>query len=178
MTTPETPDDTPPVVPDPGQQPVPPQPAPQQYGPPAYAPPGQPYGPPPAYTPPQRQGFWSTGPGIALILVGALLLFCFGRGAIRGSSSHDGGSDMRVEVTSCSFGDGDRATVGYRVTNNGDSTETARVRIEYRDSSGDRIDTDTAYVRSIAPGDTVRGEESTLLDAPVSSGRCIITGVD
>jgi hypothetical protein len=52
------------------------------------------------------------------------------------------------------------------------------VKIEYRDGGGNRIDTDTAYVRNIAPGDTVRTDESTILDAvPAGSISCQIVGV-
>jgi hypothetical protein len=51
------------------------------------------------------------------------------------------------------------------------------IGIEYRDSSGARIDTDTARVRNVAPGDTVRTEETTLLDAGAPTGRCQITSI-
>lgn len=183
MTTPDLPPEEAPGQPAPGQQPWPPQ----QYQPPMSGPPGPPgppYGPPPYWgPPPPPKPFWQRPAGILLIAFGAVVLLCCAVGQLgrsAGGSDSDTTGDMSVEVTSCEFTGGDLPTgkIGYRVTNNGDSTETARVRIEYRDDSGDRIDTDTAYVRDIAPGDTVRGEESTLLDAPVSSGRCVITGVD
>lgn len=154
VTTPETPDDTPPT------------------------PPGNPYGPPPIHWQPAKKGFWQSTPGVLVAVAGVLLLLCCGLGRIgRGSGSDDAGrSDMRVDITSCSL-DGDTARVGLEVTNNGDVTESARIEIEYRDSAGRRVDTDTTWVRDIAPGDTVRTEESTLLDAPTSSGRCIVTEV-
>ncbi|MGN9894712.1 hypothetical protein [Micromonospora sp. L31] len=44
------------------------------------------------------------------------------------------------------------------------------LEVEYRDVSGARLDTDTAYVGSVPAGDTVRGEESTFLNASPGSG--------
>ena len=61
--------------------------------------------------------------------------------------------------------------------NNGDTTRSATVAVEYRDGDGARLDTDTVYVRSVAPGDTARSDESTFLDAEAVSVRCVITGI-
>ncbi|MFD0519021.1 FxLYD domain-containing protein [Paractinoplanes durhamensis] len=105
---------------------------------------------------------------------------CVGVAVIGLVSDRSAASEMHVTVTGCKFSGGDvlpAATVEYTVTNNGDSARGVTVRFEYRDSAGNRIDTDTAHVKSIAPGDTVRAEETTLLDATVSSGICAITGV-
>lgn len=61
--------------------------------------------------------------------------------------------------------------------NDGSRSDSATVSIEYRDSAGARLDTDTASVRNIAPGDTARTEESTILDAEADSGSCRVTAV-
>jgi hypothetical protein len=86
-----------------------------------------------------------------------------------------------VKVTGCEMEETlDDLWVGeieLAVTNNGDETETAQVEFEYRDADGARIDTDTAYVRDIAPGDTVRTTESTYLDVGATNGTCEVTRV-
>lgn len=88
-----------------------------------------------------------------------------------------GKSDFTVGVASCEASEG-VATVGLVVTNRGKTTSSAAISIEYRDASGARIDTDTAYVRSIAPGDTARTTESTFLDAaPAGALTCAVTKV-
>jgi hypothetical protein len=82
-----------------------------------------------------------------------------------------------VGVASCEVS-GDIGKVGLVVTNKSGTTRSATISVEYRDGSGARIDTDTAYVRNIAPGDTVRTDESTFLDAtPAGSVTCEVTEV-
>ena len=160
------------------QHPVSPGPhPPQQYAPPASP---QPY----PLMPPPKKSFWSSTGGVLTIIgivIGAVILLCGGLAAVGLVGGQAAASKMHVELTSCEFTASDvlpSVDVGYTVTNNGDSTRSARIEIEYRDSSGARIDTDTAYVRDIAPGDTVRGEETTILDAaPSGSGRCVVVGV-
>lgn len=153
----------------------PPQPSPAQ----PYA--GQPQqAPPPAKRPPTRLDFWLKGPGIiVVIVVGGILLY--GLYAAFGSGGQPAKVSAEARVVSCeidSSGSLPQAKVGLTVRNTGDKTRSFTVSIEYRDSAGSRIDTDTAYVRSIAPGDTARTEETTLLDASVSSGgTCAIVGV-
>jgi hypothetical protein len=85
-----------------------------------------------------------------------------------------------VSVTSCNATGTTlaTATIGLSVKNTSSSTKSATVKIEYRDGSGNRLDTDTAYVRNIAPGDTVRTDETTILDAvPAGSISCEIVDV-
>jgi hypothetical protein len=88
---------------------------------------------------------------------------------------------MKVAVTGCSFastGSLQTAKVDFTVTNTGATARSASVGIEFRDGAGNRVDTDTAYVKTVAPGDTVRASESTILDASVeSTGRCLVTSV-
>ncbi|WP_280841636.1 FxLYD domain-containing protein [Micromonospora sp. A200] len=74
-----------------------------------------------------------------------------------------------MQVTPCS-GTGSTATIGYTVKNNGSKARRVTLEVEYRDVSGARLDTDTAYVGSVPAGDTVRGEESTFLNASPGSG--------
>ncbi|XVV10841.1 FxLYD domain-containing protein [Actinoplanes sp. CA-131856] len=147
------------------------------------------YGPPPGYPaphffgPPPKKNFWSTPGGIVLIVVGAVVLGCLGLGVIGsiGSTGSRDNANLETAVVGCEFTGDDvlpSAKITFTVKNNGKSAHGATVRIEYRDAAGNRIDTDTSYVKSIAPGDTVKAEETTLLDAAISgSGTCGITGV-
>lgn len=146
----------------PGSQP-PPAPA-------AYGPPPTPPGPP---APPRKPSFWSTSAG-GLVIAGAVIVAIMGAVAVGLLLRSQRRADLDVTVVSCEF-HGSTATVGYTVQNTGDSAHDVTLKIEYRDGSGARIDTDTAYVRGVPPGDTVRGEESTFLDAPTTSGRCLVT---
>ena len=151
-------------------QPTNPAPPPPQYAPPPTS--GQFYAPP-------KKPFWSSTGGILIIVfgvIGLVVLLCCGLGARGVIDDQAAASKMDVQLTECKVAAG-VATVGYSVTNNGDETNSVRLKIEYRDSSGARLDTDTAYVRSVAPGDTARGEETTFLDATASSITCKIVDV-
>lgn len=128
--------------------------------------------PGPAGTPPKKYLLW---PWLTAIGVLAVVYF----GVLIANSSNTGqfkpvNSTLKATVVSCSFTGGDlpMATVGFTITNNSTVTRNATVHIEYRDLAGSRIDTDTSYVRNIAPGDTVRTEESTLLNASADHGTC------
>ncbi|MFI2650218.1 hypothetical protein [Micromonospora fulviviridis] len=167
MTTPEQPRG---AFPQPPHQPGPYGP-PHQPGP--YGPPPPPHppiqGPPGFYPPPppKKPSFWGSTVGILTIIGicgGALLVICLGLVLIGGISDRNAASKIDVQLTSCG-GSGSVAKVGYSVTNNGDQARRVRLDIEYRDSSGARLDTDTAYVGSVPAHDTVRGEESTILNA-------------
>jgi hypothetical protein len=136
---------------------------------------------PPPWMPPPPKGFWSSARGVLLIIVmvGGLAIAAatvFVAFSSPGSSVAD---DLTAQVTSCEFTGGGlpAAEVGFTVTNTGTRTRTATLTIEYRDSAGNRIDTETTTVRNIAPGDTVRSSEITFLDAAASSGACGITGI-
>lgn len=133
-------------------------------------------------TPPARSrlAFWTRGPGIIAVIVAAGLLL-FGLYALTaGLSARAAADDLTVDVTSCKFTGSEElpsAKVGIAVTNNGDKTRSVAVTIEYRDSGGNRLDSDTARIRNIAPGDTARTEETTLLDAGATSGSCSVSSV-
>lgn len=150
----------------------------QQVPPPGYPP--QFYGPPQQ---PRRRNWWGTTPGI-LTIVGLALLpiaACGGLVAIGMISDRNGAAKMDASLTNCEFESGaiPSVTVEYTVTNRGDSTRTARLKLEYQHSDGARIDTDTAVVRDIRPGGTVRGEEITLLDGPpLGSSKCVLVGIE
>jgi hypothetical protein len=123
--------------------------------------------------------FWTRGPGIVLIVIAAGLLL-FGiyvlAGGLNPPKAH-----FDVAVTNCDATRGElpMATVGLSITNKTSTTRSAVVHIEYRDADGSRLDTDTSRVSSIAPGDTARTQESTLLDAaPSTSMTCLITGIN
>lgn len=155
--------------------------APYVPGQPAYPPYGY-QGAPPQWNPtpraPRKHGFWSTGLGFAVLMGGGLVVLVaviLGVAAVNRSAA----DALRVTVTGCKVTTGDlpSGTVEFTVTNTSSYTRTARIGIEYRDSSGSRLDTDTSVVRDIAPGDTVRSSESTLLDAGAADGTCRITSV-
>lgn len=114
-------------------------------------------------------------------IAAALILLAIVVNQISGDSPTGSGGSLDVELTSCTFSRESlpSVTVGYKVTNRGDRTVDARLRWEYRDDDGARIDTDSTTVRGIAPGDTVKGEETTLLDAPPTSSRasCVLVSV-
>lgn len=137
-------------------------------------PPGGPYpyqpGPPPFLPPPPRRSFWSSPGGILTIIgivFGGLIVVCGGLTIIGKVSDDAALSKIKVELTSCKAGT-ITATAGYTVTNKGDTARRVTIDIEYRDASGARLDTDTAYVGEVPAGDTVRGEESTVLNAEPS----------
>ncbi|WP_431895892.1 FxLYD domain-containing protein [Micromonospora haikouensis] len=147
-------------------------------------PPGGPYPPgppPPAFYPPQPpKSFWSS-PGGILTIIGivfaGLLVVCGGLTVIGKVGDDAALSKIKVELTSCKAG-AITATAGYTVTNQGDTARRVTLDIEYRDASGARLDTDTAYVGEVPAGDTVRGEESTVLNAePEGALTCKIVKV-
>jgi hypothetical protein len=152
--------------------------------------PGQPWPPqqhyaappvgPPAKPPNPRLVFWTSGTGVVIMLLIAFVAVILLAGVvnrINGPAS----AAFDTTITSCEATGSSTlatATVGLTVKNVSKSTKSATVKLEYRDGSGSRIDTDTAYVRDIAPGDTARTEESTILDAaPAGSIECVVTGV-
>ncbi|MFG3710093.1 FxLYD domain-containing protein [Micromonospora sp. NPDC047730] len=143
------------------------------YPPPAHPP----YGPP---TAPKRQSFWASPGGIFLIIFGSLALvglICGGVLALGKLSSDRASGNLDAQVTSCNASSS-VAEVGVSVKNNGRETVDARVRFEYRDATGARLDTDSTTIRNITPGDTARANESTFLDAPPGSTiECRIVGV-
>ena len=151
------------------------------YGPPAY---GQPI--PPAnwaYPPLPKKSFWRSTGGILTIVfgtIGLIVLGCVGLAVLGFVTDQNAAKGMDVKITSCRFEGSDilpSVTVGLQVTNTGSSARGANVGLEYRDGGGRRIDTDTARVPSLAPGDTAAYEEVTLLDAAASGGTCKITKV-
>jgi hypothetical protein len=110
------------------------------------------YQPPPV----QRSGSggkWTLAV-IAVALVGVLAYFFW----------PSSGSGFDVKVTKCQS-TGSVATVGLSVHNNGSDTQTATIRVEYRDKAGKMIDSDTVLVHDIGGGDTKAAEQSTILDS-------------
>lgn len=150
---------------------VPGQPQPQYAAPPAG------YVAGPAVKPPNpKLVFWTSPTGIVLMLT-AVAVLVIAIMLITPSNGSRVAKDLSVTVLSCTF-TGDTATAGLEVTNTGTRTiQRATLHIEYRDSSGNRIDTDTSTVRDITAGDTVRQDETTLLNARATSGTCHITGI-
>ena len=162
--------------PQPPQQPYPPQyqqpgPPPGPYGPPPMQPPAGWQPPPPEKASPRK---------LALIFgaLGVVVVGLFVIGTLTKKTSAPESDGVSVQLTSCDMDSAGIASakVGLTIKNGGDRERDVRVELEYRDSSGARIDTDTVYVRNVAAGDTVRHDETTLLDAPPSGqGRCVIT---
>ncbi|MEV6633858.1 FxLYD domain-containing protein [Actinoplanes sp. NPDC051470] len=142
--------------------------------------PGQPYNvPPTGYpTPPPapkpKPTFWQTFPGamtiVGIVVAGIAVLFLLPM-----INPGPDGDDLDVNLTSCNASQFGNARVGITVKNNSKQKVTAKIGIEFRDSAGARVDTDTAYVRDIAPGDTARSEELTNLDASSGSITCKLT---
>lgn len=153
-------------------------PQPQGYGPPPPSHPA-PAGPP-VKPPNSKLVFWTSGTGVVcmLLIAGVLVLTLVGViNRIEGPAS----SNFDTAVASCEATTGSlaTATVGFTIKNTSSKVRSATVQIEYRDGSGSRLDTDTAYVRNIQAGDTVRHDESTILDAePTGSLECAIVGID
>jgi hypothetical protein len=110
------------------------------------------------YQPPPVQRSGSGGKGAlavaALAVVGVLAYFFW----------PSTGSGFDVKVTKCQS-TGSVATVGLSVHNNGSSTQTATIRVEYHDKAGKLIDADTVLVHDIGAGDTKTAEQSTILDS-------------
>jgi hypothetical protein len=69
------------------------------------------------------------------------------------------------------------AKVTYTVKNTAATARAAEVQIEYRDSDGNLLDTDTALTRPVPAGDSIRAEESTQLNAAGPGGKCRLVGV-
>ena len=107
---------------------------------------------------------------LAPVIIGGVLLITMV------SRSADRGEAVDVSLTGCTF-TGSTATVAFTVVNNGSRDQTVRLRWEYRDASGARVDTDSTRVE-VPAGDTVRDEESTILNADASSGTCRLLSVD
>jgi len=150
---------------EPPTAPAQPQYWPSQYGPP----PGHQAPPPPVKPPNPRLVWWTSGPGIVAVfaIAGAVALaLLFIVRVAQGPAS----DRFDLTVTSCTATTGSlsTATVGFTIKNTTAQTRSATVRIEYRDGSGARLDTDTARVASIRPGETVRHDESTILDGQAS----------
>jgi hypothetical protein len=157
MTYPPQQPHQPPVMPGPSYQPPPAQPAPQ-------APSG-----------PSRQTTWIVVAAVAGVAFVSLIA-----AAVLGVVHPGGGSskNFTVSVTSCAADTIGIGKVGLSVTNLTSQTRTATIEIEYRDGTGSRLDSDTARVRDIRPGDTARADETTILDGtPSGSLICIIKHV-
>ena len=150
---------------------VPGQPG-NQYWPP------QPVGPP-VKPPSPKLAFWTSATGIIcmLLIAGAAVL---GIAIATDIASGPASDNFTVTVTSCSASTGSLSTakIGFTIKNTSTAARSATVKIEYRDGAGNRIDTDTAIVKTIQPGDMASVAESTLLDGAADGTiRCAITGI-
>lgn len=81
-----------------------------------------------------------------------------------------------VKMTGCTAGALESVTTDLRVHNASRVTQTVRVALEFRDVDGNRVDTDTAVVRSLAAGDTATVREVTMLGTSQTIG-CYVTDV-
>lgn len=139
--------------------------------------------PPPARS---RKDWWLKGPGL-IVLIAALgvplgLLLVLGGGNTGAGTPDDIRKQITVQVSDCEMSGADglnTAKVSLVVGNISQQTRSARIEIEYRDGNGRRLDTDTAYIRDIEPGDTVSHQESTILDGVPTGqgGTCAITSI-
>jgi hypothetical protein len=110
------------------------------------------------------------------IAVVALIAAVVGLAWVGARSDRAEVAKFRVEVTSCTF-TGSTATVGLLVVNTGDAKRDVHVQVEYRDAGGTRLKTDETAAGTVAAGDTVRLDDSTVLDAPADGGTCTVTRV-
>lgn len=113
--------------------------------------------------PSPRLTFWTSATGIIclLLIAGTTLaaIALIGRALTTPASEQ-----LQVQVTDChSTSAVSMATISLTVTNTGTTPRPARIGIEYRDATGALLDTDTARIPTIAPGDTARHTESTFL---------------
>lgn len=169
-----TPMTHPPTVPEQPNPVWPPQP--QAYGPPPGYP--APAGPP-VKPPNSKLVFWTSGTGVVLMLLiaGAAIVLIAGISNLVSGPASD---NFDVTVTSCDATAGSLSTakVAFTIKNTSSTARSATVEIEYRDGAGNRLDTDTARVQTIQPGDTVSHSESTILNGEASGTiRCEIIGV-
>lgn len=133
----------------------------------------------PAAERPPKKPFWNAQT-IVVVVLGAIFLTCGVLYKTGSSASREAARSMKVTVTGCRTSGASlpAATIEFTVTNSGSTARGATLAVEYRDESGARIDTDTARVQTIAPGDTAKGSETTILDAQVFGAiTCKITNV-
>lgn len=142
-------------------------------------PPQQPYAGPPAKPVNPKLVFWTSSKGVLILVGGTIALIVIIGAGIQGFNAGATRKSFDTRVTGCdATTSSNMVTIGFTVKNTGNRTATAKVLIEYRDGAGSRLDTDTSYLRDIAPGDTARGQESTVIDAVPDGGmRCKIVGV-
>ncbi|MER7164480.1 FxLYD domain-containing protein [Micromonospora sp. NPDC000207] len=152
--------------------------------PPGSPPPAHPY--PPQYhptPPPPRPTSWakSTAGILTLTGIGCLaltMLICGGVIAAGAAMDRRGLDDIDAQLTACEISTIGIGKIGYTVTNNGSAARRVSLKLEYRDATGARVDTDTARVGEVPAGDTVRGEETTILNAtPTGTVECKIVGI-
>ncbi|REF97238.1 hypothetical protein DFJ67_3235 [Asanoa ferruginea] len=122
---------------------------------------------------PAKPGFWDTLPGVftvlgLLALVTLVVLLRVGNGRSQ--------SDLVADIASCEF-HGSSVAVSLTIRNDGEEAGSARIEWEYRDAKGGVVGKDSVVVSDAAPGQTVRREVTTSLDAPTSKGTCEITVV-
>jgi hypothetical protein len=130
--------------------------------------------------PPASWNRRSTSPIAITLILGCVLLVTGLLMRIGGSATSRADSRISVSVTACSATDTSppMAQVLYTVSNRGVAVHDARLRIEYRDASGNRLGTDLSRVESVAGGGTVLSGKTTILRSPSRSMRCRITVID
>jgi hypothetical protein len=130
--------------------------------------------------PPASWNRRSTSPIAITLILGCVLLVSGLLMRIGGSAPSQASSRFSVSVTACSATDTSppMAQVLYTVSNRGIAVHDARLRIEYRDASGNRLGTDLSRVESVAGGSTILSGKTTILRSPSRSMRCRITVID
>jgi hypothetical protein len=135
----------------------------------------------PGYTPPLPlgKGTWKSPTNIVAIIITAAVIAVAALWFLGDRADKKAISALDVIITTCTLTGTNVpvAKVRYTVTNNGDVARAATLTFEYRDAGGARLDTDTARVQTLTPGDTARAEESTVLDGPTNTLDCFITSV-
>lgn len=132
---------------------------------------------------PQRPGMSTTklflvifGPIVATVALLAVVAYI----ARPEPAVTGGGKASDVSITKCSAGGtGGLVEVDYSVTNSASRPRGYRLSIAYRDSSDTRLGDTTEIVRSVAPGETARGQARIVVSDSDAwgSGRCVLARV-
>lgn len=127
--------------------------------------------------------WWVVGGVGGTGLLGWLIVVLVTLGAIGGGLGAVGSGDPKrgdVKVTGCELGSSTllpSADVTVTVTNSSGQSRSYWIDFEIRDTSGARVGSNSIYVERLNSGSKAIKEGTAILDAPASSGSCVITKV-
>jgi len=137
--------------------------------------------PPPTYAPappPKKKGL-STGWIITIILVPLALLALCGAGILLATGAFI--SDQKqakgdVSITDCGQ-DSFAMLAVVRVVNSTDHSVSYSVTVAFESSDGTQLDTGSAYISSVAPGQAATDEVRGFAAGDASPARCVVKDV-